>query len=191
MAQQTIDIGAAPNDGTGDTLRAAFAKTNDNFDELYAAGAATINNDDWEGTDLSIANGGTGASDAATARTNLDVYSKAQVDSAIAGVGGTSVAVTQKTGTSYTFVLGDANSVVEFDNAAAITATIPPNSSAAFPVGTFIELHQVDAGVVTVAAGSGVTLLSRGSLVDLAGQEAVAGIRKVATDTWRLTGDIA
>lgn len=151
----------------------------------------TVNNGDWSGTDLAIANGGTGASSAADARANLDVYSKAQVDSAIAGVGGTAVAVTQQTGTSYTFDIDDANSVVEFDNASAITVTIPPNASVAFPVGTFIEIHQIDAGTVTVAAGSGVTLLSRGSLVDLAGQEAVAGIRKVATDTWRLTGDIA
>lgn len=36
MAQQTIDIGAAPNDGTGDTLRDAGDKINDNFTELYA-----------------------------------------------------------------------------------------------------------------------------------------------------------
>lgn len=35
MAQQTIDIGAAPNDGTGDPLRDAFDKANDNFTELY------------------------------------------------------------------------------------------------------------------------------------------------------------
>jgi hypothetical protein len=35
MAQQTIDIGAAPNDGTGDTLRAAGEKINENFTELY------------------------------------------------------------------------------------------------------------------------------------------------------------
>ncbi len=36
-------------------------------------------------TDLSIANGGTGAGTAAAARTNLDVYSKAEVDALIAG----------------------------------------------------------------------------------------------------------
>lgn len=37
MAQQTIEIGAAPNDGTGDPLRTAGEKINDNFDELYGA----------------------------------------------------------------------------------------------------------------------------------------------------------
>jgi len=40
MAQQTINIGAAPDDGTGDPLRTAFDKVNDNFTELYAEDAA-------------------------------------------------------------------------------------------------------------------------------------------------------
>jgi hypothetical protein len=35
MTQQTINIGSVANDGTGDPLRTAFDKTNDNFDELY------------------------------------------------------------------------------------------------------------------------------------------------------------
>lgn len=35
MAQQTINIGAAANDGTGDKLRIAGDKINDNFTELY------------------------------------------------------------------------------------------------------------------------------------------------------------
>lgn len=35
MAQQTIDIGSVANDGTGDPLRDAFGKANDNFIELY------------------------------------------------------------------------------------------------------------------------------------------------------------
>jgi len=35
MAKQTINIGTTANDGTGDPLRTAFDKTNDNFDEIY------------------------------------------------------------------------------------------------------------------------------------------------------------
>lgn len=36
MAQQLIGLGTTPNDGTGDTLRIAGDKINDNFDELYS-----------------------------------------------------------------------------------------------------------------------------------------------------------
>jgi len=62
MAKQAINIGTTANDGTGDTVRAAFDKTNDNTNELYnllgdgstlsitgdvsvSAGAVTIAND--------------------------------------------------------------------------------------------------------------------------------------------------
>ena len=37
MARQTINIGTGINTGTGDTLRAAMDKSNDNFEELYNA----------------------------------------------------------------------------------------------------------------------------------------------------------
>ena len=37
MAQQVIGIGTNANDGTGDTLRAAMDKINDNFTEVYTA----------------------------------------------------------------------------------------------------------------------------------------------------------
>jgi fibronectin-binding autotransporter adhesin len=43
MAQQNINIGSAANDGTGDPLRTAFDKINDNFTEIY--GATTEAND--------------------------------------------------------------------------------------------------------------------------------------------------
>ena len=62
MAKQAIGIGTSANDGTGDPLRTAMDKTNDNFNEVYAlfgdgstlalsgdvsvsAGAVTIAND--------------------------------------------------------------------------------------------------------------------------------------------------
>ena len=38
MAQQLINIGASPNDGTGTPLRTSFDYTNQNFTELYAGG---------------------------------------------------------------------------------------------------------------------------------------------------------
>ena len=43
MAQQTINIGTVANDGTGDPLRTAFDKVNDNFTELYADDAGDVN----------------------------------------------------------------------------------------------------------------------------------------------------
>jgi hypothetical protein len=36
MARHIINIGQTPNDRTGDPLRTAFEKINDNFSELYA-----------------------------------------------------------------------------------------------------------------------------------------------------------
>ncbi len=42
MSKQTVNIGAAPNDGTGDPLRTAFDKLNDNFDELYLNSANVV-----------------------------------------------------------------------------------------------------------------------------------------------------
>ena len=44
MAQQTINVGAAPNDGTGTPLRTAFQYTNSNFTELYTATGPSGNN---------------------------------------------------------------------------------------------------------------------------------------------------
>jgi hypothetical protein len=43
--KQTINIGSAANDGTGDPLRTAFDKINDNFDELYTElGGTSLSN---------------------------------------------------------------------------------------------------------------------------------------------------
>ena len=45
MAKQIVNLGSSANDGTGDPLRTAFDKINDNFNELYSAGAAGTNLD--------------------------------------------------------------------------------------------------------------------------------------------------
>lgn len=43
MSQYTINIGALPNDGTGDPLRTAFNETNLNFNQVFAAGPVLSN----------------------------------------------------------------------------------------------------------------------------------------------------
>ena len=50
MSKLTINIGSAPNDGTGDPIRDAFSKVNSNFTEVYdSIEAAGIGTDpDWD-----------------------------------------------------------------------------------------------------------------------------------------------
>jgi hypothetical protein len=43
MAQNIINYGASANDGEGDSLRNAFIKTDDNFDQIWAAGPVGSN----------------------------------------------------------------------------------------------------------------------------------------------------
>lgn len=102
----------------------------------------------------------------------------------------TKVTTNDQTGTTYTLVIGDAGKAVTFNNASAVTLTIPTNSSVAFPTGTRIDLIQLGAGQVTVG-GSGVTIYSKGSAKKITGQYSAATLIKTATDTWVLVGDIA
>lgn len=101
------------------------------------------------------------------------------------------IAINAQTGTTYTTVLADDGKLVTCDNAAAISVTIPPNSSVAYGIGTQINFMQLGAGQVTIVAGSGVTLRSQGSKLKLAGQYAVATCVKIATDTWAVVGNLS
>jgi hypothetical protein len=101
-----------------------------------------------------------------------------------------SVAFNGQSGTTYTFVLSDSNNtVVSLTNASAITATVPPNSSVAFPVGAILQFYQGGAGQVTVAAGSGVTINYTPGL-KLRAQYSAATLIQTAANTWLLTGDV-
>jgi len=53
------------------------------------------------------------------------------------------LAINAQTGTTYTFVIGDAGKLVTSSNGSAQTVTVPPNSSVAFAVGTQIIVQNI------------------------------------------------
>jgi len=145
---------------------------------------------------------------ASTARSNLGLGSIAtQSASSVSLTGGNIDGVTQgattpmqiqgyrpinaQTGTTYTLVIGDSGNLVTFNNASAVTLTVPANSSVAFPTGAEIDLAQIGAGQLTISPGSGVTINSYSSKVNLAGQYAGATLKKTGTNTWLLIGNLA
>ena len=117
-------------------------------------------------------------------------------------VGGTvqasaALALNAQTGTTYTFVLTDAdNKLVTACNASAQTYSIPTNANVAYAIGSQINIIAIGAGQVTInAVTSGTTtVLSNGGTAaspKLRVQYSSATCIKVATDTWYVIGDIS
>ncbi len=90
---------------------------------------------------------------------------------------------------NYTLVLADLSKTVEMNLASANNLTVPPNSTAAFPVGSTLEVCQIGAGTTTFVQGAGVTIQSASGL-RLRVQWSSATLRKRATDEWVLAGDL-
>lgn len=94
-----------------------------------------------------------------------------------------------QTGTAYTLALADAGTVVEMNNAGAMTVTVPTNTAVAFPVGTVIELCRYGSGTLTVAAAVGVTLRNPSSLTARV-QYSTISLRKRGSNEWIVAGDL-
>jgi hypothetical protein len=117
-------------------------------------------------------------------------------------VGGTTsasaaLAFNAQTSTTYTFVLADAdNKLVTASNASAQTYSIPTNATAAFPIGTQLNLIQIGAGQVTVSAATPgtTTVVSTGATSaspKCRAQYSAITLVKRDTDSWYAIGDIA
>lgn len=91
---------------------------------------------------------------------------------------------------SYVLGLGDAGQTVEMNVAGANTLTIPPNSSVAFPLKTYVNIAQIGAGQTTLTAGAGVTLRAYNAGLKLSGQYAIGTLYKRAADEWVCGGNL-
>lgn len=97
--------------------------------------------------------------------------------------------VNTQTGTAYTFGLIDVTNLVTASNTGAQTYTIPPHSSVPFDNGVSIDVQSINTGVVTIAAGAGVTLTTLGGGT-LAASGARGKLTQLSQNTWSLSGDI-
>lgn len=89
-----------------------------------------------------------------------------------------------QTGTTYTFALADARKHVTASNSSSQTYTVPPQADVVWLADARIPLTNLGAGVVTVAAGSGVTL--NGSDLTLAQGESAVLLRTASNVWWCL-----
>ena len=102
--------------------------------------------------------------------------------------------ITTDTSTGYTTVLADNGKLITLSNAGAITATIPPNSSVAYPVGAQLNFVQLGAGQVTFTQGAGVTIVSTGATASAPktrAQYSSATAIQTSANNWLVAGDIA
>lgn len=130
---------------------------------------------------------GTPAAPTASAGTSTtQVATTAFVAAAILAGQGAVVGVNTQTA-SYTTVLADSGKVVEANSASALTFTIPPNSSVAYPVGAILNVTNINTGALTLAPGAGVTLQSPSGL-RLTTQWASAALYQRAANVWVVSG---
>lgn len=179
--------------GTNDyVLKADSSATNGvTWGQVAAAGIASDAVTTAKILDSNVTAGKLATDSVTTAKIADNAVTQAKLaDRAVGSAELDNLTLNAQTGTTYTLVLTDAQKLVTLSNASAITCTVPPNSSVAFETGDQVNLLQLGAGQVTIAAGSGVTIRSEGSKLKLKGQYATATLVKIATDEWVALGNL-
>jgi hypothetical protein len=180
-ANMLTTLGAQPVDADLTTI-AGLTATTDNM--IQSVGSAWASRTPAQVKTALTLNNVDNTSDATKDAATATLTNKTLTDPKI------NLAVNAQTGTTYTLVLTDNGKLITCNNASAVSVTVPPNSSVAFPTGTQITIIGIGAGIVTIVQGSGVTVNSTPSLVYRARYSA-ATLIKTGTDTWILTGDCA
>ncbi|MCA3573369.1 MAG: hypothetical protein IOC86_05580 [Aestuariivirga sp.] len=107
--------------------------------------------------------------------------------------GGVNIANVQTENTvSRTLGAADINAHLLCTSASAVTITVPANAAVSIPIGIGLDLEQSGAGQVSIVAAGGVTINKPADRTAATrSQFSVLRLRKVGTDSWTLSGDLA
>ena len=107
--------------------------------------------------------------------------------------GSINIAGVQTEGTaSRTLGAADINAHLLCTAASAVTITVPANAAVAIPIGAGLDLEQSGAGQVSIVAAGGVTINKPADRTAATrSQFSVLRLRKVGTDSWTISGDLA
>lgn len=131
MAKQTIDVGTAANDGTGDPLRDAMVKVNANFTELYT--------DAFPSNTVSVGNSSVNAVINSTSMVFANASSRISVGNS------TSNAVTNSTGFYTTHTISGANATLSTNTFTLGTSTAASNGYTWLPNGLKLNWGWISA----------------------------------------------
>jgi hypothetical protein len=145
MAKQVINIGAAPNDGTGTPLRTSFDYTNQNFTELYnGSGIGTSTNTQVLFNDSGVANGDAGL-----------VYNKTTDALSVGGaLGVTGTTTLTGAATVQGLNVGKGNNAVFGNTAFGISALAAVTASTNCTAVGYLALPALTTGLRNTAVGS-------------------------------------
>lgn len=149
----------------------------------YFSGSTTIASSAQLATNAVVVGGGSA---------NPPISSPMTVDHTTGAVAGFVTTLNNQVGTTYTLLSTDTGKTVTFNNASAITVTLPNNLA----IGFTCECIQLGAGQVTFSAASGATLQNRQSQSNIAGQYGAARLTVVTNSggtsaVYNLAGDTA
>ena len=92
--------------------------------------------------------------------------------------------------TNYTLAAADEGKLLGFAGGAAITLTLPDNTSVPIPIGARFDVYQYGTSTkLTIAAGAGTSAIATGPTLRMAGS--AASCIKTNTNLWLVTGDLA
>ena len=133
-------------------------------------------------------------------QTDVDLSDTGPTGDRAAGFRGTPIN-TRTGGTAYTLTLSDAGKTIYKGDNTAQTWTVPANATVAFPVGTTILLDNTNGGsavattvtigkdaAASIFRGDGVGTLGANPATRTLARGNTATLRKVATNTWIITG---